>query len=33
LPKREITAIQDAAARYAEYLERDVKVSVEAVPD
>ena len=31
LPKRELAAIRDAAARYAEYLGRDVTVDVEAV--
>ena len=32
LHKREIAAIQDAAARYAEYLERDAQVQLEAPP-
>ena len=33
LPKREIAAIQDAAARYAEYLGLEARVDLGAVPD
>ena len=33
LPKREIAAIQDAATRYAEYLELEARVNFEVVPD
>ena len=33
LPKREIAAIQDAATRYADYLELEARVNFEAVPD